>query len=751
MPPSNTALDLYDAVEGLSGSAFNDILAGSDETAATFALQGFLGSTLDAEGIALVSGLQAVVGTGVTSFNGGDIILGGAGSDLITGRGGDDIIDGDRWMDVNIVVRTSVGPNGGTGAILQTHKSMTTLVAQMFAGTINPGQLDILREIKTASGVGDIDTAVFSDLFANYDIIYNPSGTVTVAHARGTQTDGTDTLRHVERMQFSDQTITLPIFGTEGDDILNGTEGADTIFGLAGNDTLNGLGGNDVLNGGAGNDTLDGGLGNDTMLGGTGDDTYLAVEAGDTVIEAAGEGTDTVQTALAAYTLGANVENLTFTNAVAHTGNGNALDNVITGAGAVDTLNGNDGNDTLNGGAGNDVLNGGVGNDTLIGGTGSDTMNGGTGDDTYEVATGDTLVEAAVGGGTDTVRTAINNYTLGANLENLTFIGTTNFVGTGNALDNVITGGAFNDTLNGGIGNDTLIGAAGNDNLNGGAGDDTMAGGAGNDVYEVAQAGDVVTEAAGAGTDRVSSFLNSYTLGTNVENLTFVGAGAFAGTGNGLNNIITGGAGDDTLDGAAGNDTLNGGAGNDTLIGGLGNDIMVGGLGDDTYQVAAGDTVTEAAAGGTDIVLASQASYTLGANVENLSYTGAGNFTGTGNGLDNSITGGSGNDTLNGGLGNDRLTGGSGNDTMNGGASNDIFAFSAGFGIDLINGFDADPTDGQDLLDISALGITAGTFGAQVTIVDTGANTLLSFSGGTVVLVGVGDATTITAGDFLLA
>ena len=38
-------------------------------------------------------------------FDGGDIILGGAGDDLITGRGGDDIIDGDKWLNVRISVR----------------------------------------------------------------------------------------------------------------------------------------------------------------------------------------------------------------------------------------------------------------------------------------------------------------------------------------------------------------------------------------------------------------------------------------------------------------------------------------------------------------------------------------------------------------------------------------------------------------------------------------------------------------------
>ena len=68
----------------------------------------------------------------------------------------------------------------------------------------------------------------------------------------------------------------------------------------------------------------------------------------------------------------------------------------------------------------------------------------------------------------------------------------------------------------------------------------------------------------------------------NVENLTYTGVDAdqFVGTGNALNNVITGGDLADTLSGLAGNDTLNGGLGNDTLNGGDG----IGNGGDDTLN-----------------------------------------------------------------------------------------------------------------------------------------------------------------------
>ncbi len=108
-------------------------------------------------------------------------------------------------------------------------------------------------------------------------------------------------------------------------------------------------------------------------------------------------------------------------------------------------------------------------------------------------------------------------------------------------MNNVITGGVGNDTLNGGDGNDTLMGGAGNDVLTGGAGNDAMVGGAGNDTFRVDSAGDLVVEASGEGADSVQTSLTSYTLGANVEHMLYTGAGNFVGTGNALNNIITGG------------------------------------------------------------------------------------------------------------------------------------------------------------------------------------------------------------------
>ncbi len=293
-----------------------------------------------------------------------------------------------------------------------------------------------------------------------------------------------------------------------------------------------------------------------------------------------------------------------------------------------DTLYGGSGNDLLDGGYGDDLLVGGVGNDTLIGGQGVDILNGGSGNDVYYAEQSDIFFERP-DDGDDTVISEgdfrLDNAGL-ENIENLTLIGTGEFVGYGNALNNIITGNQAKNVLNGLSGEDTLIGQGGDD------------------TYYVDDEKDVVIETADNGYDQINSSV-TYTLSANVEALLLTGIANINGSGNSENNRIMGNDANNILDGAGGDDTL------------------IGGYGNDTYIVdSISDEMVESKYGGVDTVM-STISLTLGANLENLTLTGNSASDGTGNALDNVIVGNDANNVLNGKMGNDTLVGGLGSDT----------------------------------------------------------------------------------------
>ena len=262
----------------------------------------------------------------------------------------------------------------------------------------------------------------------------------------------------------------------DGPSAMDGTGNSldNHIYGNNNNNILEGMGGNDTLYGVDGNDTLDGGTGGDTMYGGSGHDLYVVDSDSDVVVEGYNEGTDTVRSLIADYTLGSEVENLILYTAAAINGTGNSLDNNIYG-------NGN--NNTLSGGYGADLLGGAGGNDNLDGGLGDDTMYGGLGNDWYVVNDyGDDVIEYA-NQGNDTVSSYLTSYSLDSHVENLVLAASWAVNGNGNNLDNVIVGnGNDNHLLFGAEGDDTVHGLDGNDLLDGGSGDDTLLGGEGDDT-----------------------------------------------------------------------------------------------------------------------------------------------------------------------------------------------------------------------------------------------------------------------------
>ena len=314
--------------------------------------------------------------------------------------------------------------------------------------------------------------------------------------------------------------------------------------------------------------------------------------------------------------------------------------------------------------------------------------------------------------------------------------------GSGN--DSII-GNTADNVLKGNGGNDLIASGGGNDTLDGGAGKDEMLGSTGNDTYIVGEAGDIVTELLGEGTDTVESTI-SYTLGDNVENLTLrggaapVGALTFAaaaasavlvGTGNGLANVITatgegsfelnggagndtitGGSGDDVINGGEGDDVLSGGAGNDSFVGGAGADKFIGGAGDDFYVIDdAGDSIVEGFGEGKDSVIVNVEGYVLAGGIEGVTLGDdviaiMGNDLGnvlTGNALGNQLNGGGGNDTLIGGDGTDVFTGGAGNDTFVAEFNtNTVAAKQGALSVDVILDFNQ---AGDDTIDLSGLGL----------------------------------------------
>ncbi len=250
-------------------------------------------------------------------------------------------------------------------------------------------------------------------------------------------------------------------------------------------------------------------------------------------------------------------------------------------------------------------------------------------------------------------------------------------VGGGTATVTVsIAGADSNDVLLGTVGADTLSAGIGNDFIDGLAGADNMFGGAGDDVYVVDSAADVVVEGAGQGRDVVYARL-SYGLaaGASIEILSVSdqsGTAALELVGNELGQEIYGNAG---------TNFLQGGGGTDYLIG-LG--------GDDRYLVVgSGDHVVESAGGGARDVIYAAIDYALfdGLDIEVLSSSnqaGTGAQSLIGNALAQEIYGNQGANFIDGGAGADYLAGLGGNDTYVVDNAGDVVAEAGGGGRDVV-------------------------------------------------------------------
>lgn len=580
LPPSNVSIqDRFDSVEGLSGGRGGDILRGSNQTRLEIeTLNNGNNSVLTGDDrFSLIQGLRegdnggvfdanAIFAAGVTEWGDGDIILGGAGSDLIEGRGGDDIIDGDLKLDVRLLIRDGNGTPIATAfkmqgdlfqvdsngrpltdingdfipAPLGPNNEFTNLQEAVFARAVNPGNIEILREIIDESETTDFDTAQFSDVRANYTIETvngNPNGAIGDGDGDGyisvshnvADVDGVDLIRNIERLQFDDQAINLAA----------GNEFATGNAVIVDNNTLL-----PVVNPAIGQELRvtpgtiadADGLSNPMftyiwqveeepgsgvfvdliVLNTAGDDGPLEGEVISVPVDALGaalrvkasflDDDGVIETVFSAPT------NAVADVSVAMATNG---DDVIIGTilgDTIDGLQGNDeiqglaGNDTLIGNLGDDTLLGGPDNDLLVGGPGNNILDGGTGFDQAEFngnigdgTNGDFIFGFTPEGGLEVVSTAPLGEENGvSSIEQFIFNDDTLTLAQARALvetdiaftvgDDLIVGTAGNDAgaaanrLRGGGGNDTIFGQAGNDDLRGQAGDDLLIGGLGNDI-----------------------------------------------------------------------------------------------------------------------------------------------------------------------------------------------------------------------------------------------------------------------------
>jgi Ca2+-binding RTX toxin-like protein len=769
-----------DSITETAGNGIDTVVAGF-----TYSLAGTQLENLTLTGTGNINGSGNDLGnilignSGVNSLTGGignDTLDGAAGADILTGGAGDDIYRVDIAGDQ---VNESAGNGTDTvqssiaytlGAPLE-HLTLTGFAAINGTGTTGNNVL---------IGNGNVNTLIGLD---GNDRLDGGVGADSLIGGIGDDTYVVDNIGDIVTENANQGTDTIESYLTQSLANLPHIEHV-TLLGAAAIDaTGNSL--NNTLTGNSGNNVLNGGVGTDTMVGGLGDDTYIVDDGGDTIIEGVNAGIDAVQTTLLDYTLDSNVDNLTFLSSNPYyygyrQGFGNDLDNVLTASSTDENY--------LDGQAGNDTLIGSWQNDSLKGGAGADSLDGGTGDDVLYVDGADTNIQGGSGYDVAYAEAGSGPITLDVGLAGIELIygtaGNDTFTTTGNVGvqligfggADVLSGGGGNDylygdnldQLHGGAGIDTLysqsvgmdvdlqltsieiaygsngddtfytsgsaaitawgfdgsdalMGGSGNDVLRGGTGVDTMAGGAGNDLYQVDDLTDMVMETTDNGTDTAESTVTR-TLDENVENLTLLWSAAINGTGNGLDNTLTGNSGVNELTGRGGNDT---------------------------YIVGAGDSVVENDNEGTDSVQSS-ATFFLGVFVENLTLTGFNAINGTGNSLANILVGNSGNNVLDGGTGADIMTGGQGFDAYVIDDIGDVVTEVLNGGIDTVqSSITHTLLDNFENLILTGISAIDG-FGNQLSNVLTGnsaANVLTGGSGNDLYIIGAGDSVTEQPGE----
>lgn len=407
---------------------------------------------IDARAVAMDDWLQLGLGNDTVYGGGGnDYIDAGAGNDYLDGGAGVDTLIGGNGHDIyvvdslaDVVIETEADRILGGIDTVYAYVANYTLGANienlvvMTEGAVDLLGNDLNNAFTASAGNNRFDGGVGVDTVSYETATTGVTVSLSITGAQTTGGSGVDTLLNIENLTGS--ALADELTGSSAANVLRGGGGADRLLGMAGGD---------ALHGDAGNDTLNGGGGADRMYGGAGNDLYVVDHVNDQVVEtdadAATGGIDQVNSSIAAFTLGAFVENGNIVATTAANMTGNALDNLITA------------------GAGDNVIDGGDGVDTVsyVSAGAAVTMN---------LAL--TTAQATGGSGLDTL----------TNVENLNGSRFSDRL-TGNGLANRLLGDVGDDVLAGLNGNDVLNGGVGNDTLNGGAGSDTLTGGIGLDVF----------------------------------------------------------------------------------------------------------------------------------------------------------------------------------------------------------------------------------------------------------------------------
>ena len=670
----NNSLTGNASANTLDGGAGADTLVGG--AGADFYILDQVGDTIVESGVDIDTVLanyeNYALGASVENLILGTGILAGSGNSLansITGNSLANSLSGDTSDDTLVGLADDDTLNGGTGndsmvgglgndlylldslsdTILESLSQGTDSVLASVTGYTLAAHVDYLEltgVVVAGSGNSLSNTLVGNTANNSLD---GGSGIDSMAGGTGDDTYFVDNLSDLVD-ELSSAGTDLVVATISGYTLSGNVEAlllADSVAVGIGNGSAN------TLTGNASNNTLDGGEDADTLIGGLGDDYYVVDNVADVLVENVGEGTDSVLSNLASYTLDTHFEHLILGTGLSGTGN-----------------------------SGGNSLIGNADDNTLDGGTGSDTLAGGVGNDYYTIDDLTDRVVEASDSGEDRVLSNINNYLLAAHVESL-ILGVSVYNGTGNSLDNSLTGNSLANSLSGASGNDTLSAGADNDTINGGTGDDSMVGGTGDDLYLVDSLLDQVIEDSSAGADSVLASVEHYVLAANVEHLE-LSNGITTASGNSIANTLLGNAASNSLDGDGGNDTLFGFDGSDTLNGGTGDDSLIGGSGDDFYEVDSTlDTILELTAGGTDTVLANLATYTIANEIENL-VLGLAGISGIGNSGANSLQGNASDNSLDGGAGIDTFVGAGGNDTYFVSDAGDLVIENGNEGTDIV-------------------------------------------------------------------